>query len=60
MRYRLNKEHIQGMLGYIGLAMFIGSLFYGIIEEGNLKIAISFAIIGVISALLGSLDRTDG
>ena len=60
MRYRLNKEHIQGMLQHIGLAMFIGSLFYGIVEEGNLKIAISFAIIGVISALLGSLDRTDG
>ncbi|MDE0158149.1 MAG: hypothetical protein OXI88_22555 [Gammaproteobacteria bacterium] len=57
MKYQLNKEHIQAMLRNIGLAIIIGSLFYAVLEEGDLHIAIPFTIIGIISALVGSLEK---
>ncbi len=57
MIYRLNKEHIQAMLRHIGLAIIIGSLFYAVLEEGDLHVAIPFATVGIISALAGSLEK---
>lgn len=57
MKYRLNKEHIEGMLRHLGLAITIGGLFYAVLEEGSLHIAIPFTIIGVLFAIIGSLER---
>ncbi|MCY4211132.1 MAG: hypothetical protein OXD47_05890 [Gammaproteobacteria bacterium] len=57
MMYQFNREHIQAMLRHIGLAVIIGSLFYVVLEEGELHVAIPFAIMGSIVALVGSLEK---
>ena len=39
--------------------MIIGSLFYAALETGDLHIAIPLATIGIILALLGSMEKKD-
>jgi hypothetical protein len=55
MKYEIDKEHIKTILRNVGMAIFIGSLFYAAIDEGDLKTAIPLCIAGISFALAGSI-----
>ncbi len=57
MKYEFDKSHISTLLRNFGLAVTLGGLFYGAIEDGDLLKALVLGIMGIGMALLGSVRK---
>jgi uncharacterized membrane protein YfcA len=55
MKYEVDSEHIKSILRTIGMAIFIGSVFYAALDNGDLKIALPLMFGGFISSIAGSI-----
>ena len=55
MKYEVDKEHIKAILRSIGMAIFLGGVFYAALDDGDLKIAIPLSVVGFTFAIVGTI-----
>ncbi len=58
MRYEFDKTHLSTLLRNFGLAVALGGLFYGALDDGDLRKAAALGIMGTGMALLGSIRQS--
>ena len=57
MKYEFDKEHIQALFRNFGLALTLGGLLYGALEDGDLRVTSVLCLTGIVFALLGSVKE---
>lgn len=57
MNYRPNNAELKALIRNFGLAITIGAMFFGAFEGGSFYIAVPFAVIGILTAVTGTLEK---